>query len=79
MVSGTHTHVRAHTHIHTHTHTRIHTHVYTHTYTHTYTHIHTQPYQHYDGVVVTVWYRAPELLLGAKHYSKVCKYLCACL
>jgi len=25
---------------------------------------------HYDGVVVTVWYRAPELLLGAKHYSK---------
>jgi cyclin-dependent kinase 8/11 len=24
----------------------------------------------YDGVVVTVWYRAPELLLGAKHYSK---------
>jgi len=25
---------------------------------------------HYDGVVVTVWYRAPELLLGAKHYTK---------
>jgi cyclin-dependent kinase 8/11 len=25
---------------------------------------------HSDGVVVTVWYRAPELLLGAKHYSK---------
>ena len=25
---------------------------------------------HLDGVVVTVWYRAPELLLGAKHYSK---------
>mmetsp|Transcript_67915 Transcript_67915/g.162159 ORF Transcript_67915/g.162159 Transcript_67915/m.162159 type:complete len:426 (+) Transcript_67915:159-1436(+) len=25
---------------------------------------------HCDGVVVTVWYRAPELLLGAKHYSK---------
>uniref|UniRef100_A0A7S4K5C2 Cyclin-dependent kinase 8 n=1 Tax=Guillardia theta TaxID=55529 RepID=A0A7S4K5C2_GUITH len=24
----------------------------------------------FDGVVVTVWYRAPELLLGAKHYSK---------
>eukprot|EP00698_Gefionella_okellyi_P020040 TRINITY_DN6239_c0_g1_i1.p1 TRINITY_DN6239_c0_g1~~TRINITY_DN6239_c0_g1_i1.p1 ORF type:complete len:448 (+),score=90.94 TRINITY_DN6239_c0_g1_i1:41-1384(+) len=23
-----------------------------------------------DGVVVTVWYRAPELLLGAKHYTK---------
>ncbi|EKX36494.1 hypothetical protein GUITHDRAFT_78884 [Guillardia theta CCMP2712] len=25
---------------------------------------------HLDGVVVTVWYRAPELLMGAKHYSK---------
>jgi len=25
---------------------------------------------HHDGVVVTVWYRAPELLLGAKHYTK---------
>lgn len=23
-----------------------------------------------DKVVVTIWYRAPELLLGAKHYSK---------
>mmetsp|Transcript_33422 Transcript_33422/g.54228 ORF Transcript_33422/g.54228 Transcript_33422/m.54228 type:complete len:409 (-) Transcript_33422:1187-2413(-) len=23
-----------------------------------------------DGVVVTIWYRAPELLLGAKHYTK---------
>lgn len=23
-----------------------------------------------DGIVVTHWYRAPELLLGAKHYSK---------
>jgi cyclin-dependent kinase 8/11 len=23
-----------------------------------------------DRVVVTVWYRAPELLLGAKHYTK---------
>uniref|UniRef100_A0A7S0QLZ4 Cyclin-dependent kinase 8 n=1 Tax=Cryptomonas curvata TaxID=233186 RepID=A0A7S0QLZ4_9CRYP len=25
---------------------------------------------HIDGVVVTVWYRAPELILNAKHYSK---------
>ena len=24
-----------------------------------------------DPVVVTFWYRAPELLLGAKHYTKV--------
>lgn len=23
-----------------------------------------------DPVVVTIWYRAPELLLGAKHYTK---------
>eukprot|EP00741_Cyanophora_paradoxa_P020292 tig00021244_g19586.t1 len=23
-----------------------------------------------DGVVVTIWYRSPELLLGAKHYTK---------
>lgn len=23
-----------------------------------------------DKVVVTIWYRAPELLLGAKHYNK---------
>eukprot|EP00743_Colponemidia_sp_Colp-15_P004668 GILK01005030.1.p1 GENE.GILK01005030.1~~GILK01005030.1.p1 ORF type:complete len:416 (-),score=27.49 GILK01005030.1:177-1370(-) len=23
-----------------------------------------------DGVVVTIWYRAPELLLGSKHYTK---------
>ena len=22
-----------------------------------------------DKVVVTIWYRAPELLLGAKHYT----------
>ena len=22
-----------------------------------------------NGVVVTIWYRAPELLLGAKHYT----------
>ncbi|XP_038704753.1 serine/threonine-protein kinase SSN3-like [Tripterygium wilfordii] len=24
-----------------------------------------------NGVVVTIWYRAPELLLGAKHYTSV--------
>jgi len=24
----------------------------------------------HDQVVVTIWYRAPELLLGAKHYTK---------
>src|SRR3989338_1896109 len=23
----------------------------------------------HDGPVVTIWYRAPELLLGAKHYT----------
>ncbi len=23
-----------------------------------------------NGVVVTIWYRAPELLLGAKHYTR---------
>ncbi|KAG4087981.1 Serine/threonine-protein kinase SSN3 [Neocallimastix lanati (nom. inval.)] len=29
-----------------------------------------QPLIHGDKVVVTIWYRAPELLLGAKHYTK---------
>jgi len=29
-----------------------------------------QPLQQADRVVVTIWYRAPELLLGAKHYTK---------
>ncbi|KAH7106933.1 kinase-like protein [Auriculariales sp. MPI-PUGE-AT-0066] len=32
-----------------------------------------QPLQHLtvgDKIVVTIWYRAPELLLGAKHYNK---------
>ncbi|EIN14258.1 kinase-like protein [Punctularia strigosozonata HHB-11173 SS5] len=32
-----------------------------------------QPLQHLsagDKVVVTIWYRAPELLMGAKHYNK---------
>lgn len=23
-----------------------------------------------NGIVVTIWYRAPELLLGSKHYTK---------
>jgi cyclin-dependent kinase 8/11 len=29
-----------------------------------------QPLVQGDKVVVTIWYRAPELLLGAKHYNK---------
>lgn len=29
-----------------------------------------RPLTDVDAVVVTIWYRAPELLLGAKHYSK---------
>jgi cyclin-dependent kinase 8/11 len=29
-----------------------------------------QPLISGDKVVVTIWYRAPELLLGAKHYTK---------
>lgn len=29
-----------------------------------------QPLVSGDKVVVTIWYRAPELLLGAKHYNK---------
>ena len=29
-----------------------------------------QPLLMGDKVVVTIWYRAPELLLGAKHYNK---------
>jgi cyclin-dependent kinase 8/11 len=28
-----------------------------------------QPLYNGDKVVVTIWYRAPELLLGAKHYT----------
>ena len=27
------------------------------------------PLRHYTPIVVTLWYRAPELLLGAKEYS----------
>lgn len=30
-----------------------------------------KPLAELDPVVVTFWYRAPELLLGAKHYTKV--------
>lgn len=29
-----------------------------------------RPLTDVDAVVVTIWYRAPELILGAKHYSK---------
>ncbi|KAL2917495.1 cyclin-dependent protein kinase [Polyrhizophydium stewartii] len=29
-----------------------------------------QPLFHGDKVVVTIWYRAPELLLGSRHYTK---------
>jgi cyclin-dependent kinase 8/11 len=29
-----------------------------------------RPMSDVDAVVVTIWYRAPELLLGAKHYTK---------
>jgi len=28
------------------------------------------PLANLDPVVVTFWYRAPELLLGARHYTK---------
>ena len=34
------------------------------------THQPLQPLHVGDKVVVTIWYRAPELLLGAKHYNK---------
>lgn len=30
-----------------------------------------------DPVVVTFWYRAPELLLGARHYTKAIGKSCA--
>ena len=52
-------------------------------FVHTHTHAHTadmgfarlfnaplKPLAELDPVVVTFWYRAPELLLGAKHYTK---------
>ena len=54
----------------------------THTLTHTHIHMPAdmgfarlfnaplKPLAELDPVVVTFWYRAPELLLGAKHYTK---------
>lgn len=40
-----------------------------------------KPLADLDPVVVTFWYRAPELLLGARHYTKAigetCTKLCA--
>ena len=43
-----------------------------------------KPLADLDPVVVTFWYRAPELLLGARHYTKaigvcVCVCVCACV
>lgn len=36
-----------------------------------------KPLADLDPVVVTFWYRAPELLLGARHYTKaIGKFLC---
>lgn len=40
-----------------------------------------KPLADLDPVVVTFWYRAPELLLGARHYTKAigedCTKLCS--
>ena len=61
----------------------MHIHPHTLTLTHPHTHTHTpsqvgdfglareygSPLRNYTPVVVTLWYRAPELLLGAKSYS----------
>ena len=66
----------AHTHTSSYAHKRVHARVCMHVHS-----------LHSDGVVVTVWYRAPELLLGARHYSKVhvcvcvcvCVYVCVCV
>jgi len=33
------------------------------------------PLANLDPVVVTFWYRAPELLLGARHYTKAIGWL----
>ena len=33
-----------------------------------------KPLADLDPVVVTFWYRAPELLLGARHYTKVLRF-----
>ena len=39
-----------------------------------------KPLADLDPVVVTFWYRAPELLLGARHYTKaIGKFLCLSL
>lgn len=39
-----------------------------------------KPLADLDPVVVTFWYRAPELLLGARHYTKaIGKKLIFCL
>jgi len=35
-----------------------------------------KPLADLDPVVVTFWYRAPELLLGARHYTKAIGRLC---
>lgn len=35
-----------------------------------------KPLADLDPVVVTFWYRAPELLLGARHYTKAIGKLC---
>ena len=37
-----------------------------------------KPLADLDPVVVTFWYRAPELLLGARHYTKAIgiEYIC---
>ena len=35
-----------------------------------------KPLAELDPVVVTFWYRAPELLLAAKHYTKAIGELC---
>lgn len=35
-----------------------------------------KPLADLDPVVVTFWYRAPELLLGARHYTKAIGEIC---
>lgn len=36
-----------------------------------------KPLADLDPVVVTFWYRAPELLLGARHYTKAIGNYCS--
>jgi len=38
-----------------------------------------KPLADLDPVVVTFWYRAPELLLGARHYTKAIGILNQCI